>query len=78
MTTAEWRLSGACCNADSELFFDEDDHSPATLAAKAICADCPVFRECRSFALHPENPELEGLWAGMTESERADRRRKLA
>jgi len=76
MTT--WRERGACREADPELFFDEDDHSPATQAAKTICADCPVMEPCRTFALLPENPDIEGLWGGMTESERADRRRKLA
>jgi WhiB family redox-sensing transcriptional regulator len=37
-------------------------------AAKRICADCPVRRECLEYALRVREPF--GIWGGLNESER--------
>ena len=36
--------------------------------AKAICATCPVIKECREQALRLAEPY--GIWGGLTEEER--------
>ena len=37
-------------------------------AAKRICADCPVQRECLEYALRVREPF--GIWGGLNETER--------
>ncbi|MDQ1519322.1 MAG: WhiB family transcriptional regulator, redox-sensing transcriptional regulator, partial [Actinomycetota bacterium] len=67
----EWRDRAACRDTNAELFFpigttglaiDQID------AARAVCAQCPVQRECLEFAL-ATNQEA-GVWGGTTEDER--------
>ena len=52
----EWQLRGACRGEDSSLFFHpEGERGPARaareVAAKAVCARCPVVDPCRRHAL---------------------------
>lgn len=68
-----WRMSAACRDYDSELFFSPDGERPAARrqrerAAKAICAECPVRTECGNFAL--ANLEPFGVWGGLSERDR--------
>jgi WhiB family redox-sensing transcriptional regulator len=66
----DWRLGAACLSVDPELFFPIS-YTGASLqqvaAAKAICAHCPVQRECLAFA---QRTEAHGIWGGLTELER--------
>lgn len=69
----EWQLLGACRGADPELFFHpEGERGPTRsnreLAAKAICATCPVLEQCRAAALAAREPY--GVWGGLSEHER--------
>jgi WhiB family redox-sensing transcriptional regulator len=52
-------------------------HGPAAqvqiVAAKAVCARCPVVHECLSWAL--ETGQDAGVWGGLTEEERRQLRR---
>lgn len=72
-STAEegWRSAAACRFADPDLFFPVSASgksvAQATLA-KAICASCPVRRECLEFALR--TGQVHGIWGGLTEEER--------
>jgi len=53
VTGASWRSAAACRSADPELFFplSESGKSLERIAeAKAICAGCPVRRQCLQFA----------------------------
>jgi WhiB family redox-sensing transcriptional regulator len=78
ITRGHWRSAAACRSADPELFFPISYSGKAleqVAEAKAICAACPVRRECLAFALRPQQPH--GIWGGMTEEERAARRRRL-
>ncbi len=69
---AAWRESGACRTADTTLFFPANDDGAGP--AKAICASCPVREECLLFAL--ANREEQGVWGGLTETERRRVRRR--
>ncbi|HKG52476.1 MAG TPA: WhiB family transcriptional regulator [Actinomycetales bacterium] len=69
----EWQYQGACRRVDPAVFFHpEGERGPARRrrdeAAKAVCATCPVVRECREHALAVREPY--GVWGGMTEQER--------
>lgn len=56
---------------DPELFFPHES-DPAD-EAKAVCAVCPVRRECLAFAL---THQVEGVWGGTTTAERRSLRRR--
>jgi WhiB family transcriptional regulator, redox-sensing transcriptional regulator len=66
-----WRLAAACRFVDPELFFPVSDSGPSLMQAteaKAICTECPVRRQCLSFALRTR--QVHGIWGGLTERER--------
>ena len=69
-----WRLQAACRDIDSAVFFPADgerhpERSAREARAKAICARCPVIRECATYALGAG--ERYGVWGGLSEQERA-------
>ena len=63
----QWRSMAACRSADPDLFFPVSS-SGQSLAqeaeAKAICAGCPVRRECLAFALRTH--QAYGVWGGQS------------
>jgi WhiB family transcriptional regulator, redox-sensing transcriptional regulator len=72
-----WRASGACLHADPDLFFPISSAGRALsqiAQAKAICASCPVIRECAEFAY--ANTPIQGIWGGTTAEERQKARRR--
>jgi len=67
----KWWSGGACASADPELFFPISDSGPSrrqAARAKAVCAACPVLRNCLAYALG--RGHLTGIWGGTTEEER--------
>jgi len=70
-TTIHW-MAKALCSGQTELFFAPDDerrlsrHRRET-SAVAICAQCEVALECRTYGR--ENGE-SGIWGGETEDVR--------
>ncbi len=63
----------AACQGRTELFFAPAGERPEAREvrednARAVCAMCPVIRECRNWAR--ENREY-GFWGGESEEERA-------
>ena len=63
----------AACQGRTELFFAPAGERPEAREvregkARAVCAICPVVRECRDWAR--ENREY-GFWGGESEEERA-------
>jgi WhiB family redox-sensing transcriptional regulator len=70
----EWKEKAACRNLDTSLFFpdSEADAGPA----KEVCAGCPVREQCLQFAL--DTRQRDGVWGGMTETERRRIRRRPA
>lgn len=69
--TDQWRRQAACRGIDPDLFHPEQGES--TAPAKAVCASCPVWRDCLSYAL--SDPSMHGV-AGRT-SDRERRRIRL-
>jgi WhiB family transcriptional regulator, redox-sensing transcriptional regulator len=74
LTLWSWRLQAACRDIDSAVFFSPDgerdpERSAREARAKAICARCPVIRECATYALGAG--ERHGVWGGLSERDRA-------
>jgi WhiB family redox-sensing transcriptional regulator len=70
----DWQLVGACRGTDASLFFHPEGErgrarAAREIAAKAVCARCPVIRQCYEAALAAHEPY--GVWGGTTEEERA-------
>jgi WhiB family redox-sensing transcriptional regulator len=66
----QWQARAACQGADSSTFFlGEGNPAKQLEAARAICADCPVFLECLEFATFTM-PQEYGVWAGSTPEDR--------
>jgi WhiB family redox-sensing transcriptional regulator len=61
-TNTDWELSAACRAAEgsADLFFSEE--LADIVAAKRICADCPVIAPCLEGALSRSEPC--GVWGG--------------
>lgn len=64
-----WAAGGRCRTAPSSIFFPERGDHASIEQARKICALCPVFDECREYALAAP-AALQGVWAGMTGSDR--------
>ena len=73
--TEGWRDEAACGGAETALFFPAGEEASLAEAAKSVCAMCPVADECLQYALATN--QSEGIWGGMTGSERRRLRRRL-
>ena len=62
-----WQDRAACKGADSSIFLS--GVTSRVQKAKAICATCPVTRECLTFALAHEDFEPH-VYGGLTGEER--------
>lgn len=76
---AHWTDSAACRGSgiDPELFFPVSETGTAhrqVAQAKAVCARCPVARQCLDWAVRTGEPE--GIWGGTTPGERRRLRRR--
>jgi WhiB family transcriptional regulator, redox-sensing transcriptional regulator len=78
----DWRERAACRGTDPELFFPTrnigvsdggSQYQKDINAAKAVCAGCPVRKECLDFAdaTHQE----DGIWGGINFKEKPKARR---
>jgi WhiB family redox-sensing transcriptional regulator len=70
-----WVSRARCATAgiDPEIFFPPRGPRKDS-TAKAICATCPVRRECRQYALKAS--EEHGVWGGLNAAEREDLKRR--
>ncbi|MFD7408110.1 WhiB family transcriptional regulator [Streptomyces sp. NPDC059866] len=74
-----WRERAACLHEDPELFFPIGNTGPTLEQideARAVCRRCPVVEQCLDWAL--QVGQVEGIWGGMTDSERRALRRRQA
>ena len=71
LTGSDWWQLAACRSADPDLFFPVSGAGPAreqAAEAKAVCAGCPVRKECLTYAVITH--QQHGIWGGLTEDER--------
>jgi WhiB family redox-sensing transcriptional regulator len=78
---SDWQTLAACRGAGAELFFPGREAGAAAkiIAAKKLCATCPVQQECLQYALFvlPHEQRRFGIWGGLTEKERRKLRNTL-
>lgn len=74
----EWMADAHCKTliATGELTVDDFFPLPGQNAwrAKAACAACPVWQQCRAYALSTR--EIHGVWGATTEADRRRLRRR--
>lgn len=73
--TLEGWTDRAACQGQTDVFFVNRGDTSSVVKAKAICEQCPVLEECRSYVLY--YPERYGIWGGMTEKERRNYRLQM-
>ena len=74
-----WQDHAACAGLPEHIFFPDRDKGANT--ARAICATCPVRRQCLAWALDVEAGVdglrgRHGIFGGMTATERAQLHRR--
>ena len=65
-----------CMISDPEAWFVQTamGRSREVQNVKKLCQECPVQKECLTYAL--ANPDLHGIWGGLTPKERLKLRRR--
>lgn len=76
-----WQYRAACGDVNTQLFFGPDgeawpEREAREAKAVAVCASCPVRRQCLEYALR--NSIRYGIWGGLNPEERTRARRRLA
>ncbi|MHB1498966.1 MAG: WhiB family transcriptional regulator [Acidimicrobiales bacterium] len=72
----DWQVKAACRGQPAAIFFApthferKETRVARERQAKAVCATCPVRRECLEYALRIREPH--GIWGGLNESERRE------
>ena len=62
---SDWRWQAVCASVEPKDIWYSTDLADM-ISARAICADCPVRRQCLTAGLHDEH----GIWGGYTPTER--------
>lgn len=63
MPSDEWKNQASCINLDTELFFDKyEEDLNVRPAIDALCANCPVVRQCFANAVSQKG---WGVWGGV-------------
>jgi WhiB family redox-sensing transcriptional regulator len=69
-----WQIKASCRGPQAAVFFPppqferKDEKLERESRAKAICAACPVKRDCLDYAVSIR--EVHGIWGGLNEAER--------
>ena len=75
----DWRHRAACRGMETNLFFPVSSAggAPANISeAKRVCNTCPVQQDCLRLA--DDLVIDDGIWGGLTETERRSSRRRPA
>ncbi len=69
----DWQMDAACRGQDTSNFYHpENERGPSRarreFRAKAVCASCPVVKQCLRWALAAREPY--GVWGGLSTEER--------
>lgn len=70
----QWFDDARCSGVGPALFYAERGDEAVARQARAVCAQCPVARQCLDHAL--TNAEVHGIWGGTNGHERAVMRRR--
>ena len=67
-------MAGAACRGLTDLFYPERGDYHGVEAARAVCNECTVWRECLDYSMTPDAP-LDGVLAGLSGRDRRQLRR---
>lgn len=67
-TLVDFIEDGLCAQTDPEIFFNEKPNQWNVEVPKRVCRECPVMGLCRDWSV--DQPELHGVWGGLSEGER--------
>jgi hypothetical protein len=70
--TTPWASRGKCVGAANPDDWFPVSEAKALAVVNALCEGCPAKTACLAYAL--ERPELEGIWGGTTDAQRAQLR----
>lgn len=75
---AVWMERAACRGMDPEMWFPDagQQHTTRSQAARAVCARCPVRRECLAVALAVPGYRDHGIWGGTLVAQRHELRKQ--
>lgn len=70
-------MDGALCRGKTSMMFPKE-HKDITyiVAARALCAECPVREQCLEYALQFPTVDMHGVWAGLTSRQLAAEQRR--
>ena len=73
-----WWIDAECRGVDPAVFHPDPEVEGSDVAARELCATCPVQEPCLEYALSVR--EKDGIWGGLDEHERRKliRRRRRA
>lgn len=71
--SSNWTLAAACRGLNTEVWFS--DNAEEQLAAKSVCARCPVAWDCLNDAIATDDTTAYGIRAGLTGRQRSEARR---
>jgi WhiB family redox-sensing transcriptional regulator len=74
-----WTHQAACKGQTHKMFPAHHKDTQYINAARRICDECPVRRDCLNYALEFPAADMHGVWAGLTPRQLAaeQRRRNL-
>ena len=67
-------MAAAACRGLTELFFPARGDWSGVEAARQVCNECPVWRECLDYSMTPDAPP-DGVLAGLSGRDRRHLRR---
>jgi WhiB family transcriptional regulator, redox-sensing transcriptional regulator len=78
-----WMLAGACLSEDPDIFWIDPEEPKEVreqkiAAAARVCANCPVWRECRDWGLYEVPEDRWSILGGLTARQRMAERRRRA
>ena len=71
-----WTSMAACKGQTAKMFPAHHKDTQYIVAARKICDECPVRRECLNYALEYPPADMHGVWAGLTPRQLAAEQRR--
>ena len=71
-----WTSMAACKGQTATMFPAHHKDTQYIVAARKVCDECPVRRECLDYALEYPAADMHGVWAGLTPRQLAAEQRR--
>lgn len=71
-----WTHMAECRGQTAKMFPAHHKDTQYITAARKICGECPVRKECLNYALEFPAADMHGVWAGLTPRQLAAEQRR--